>query len=80
MNLIHLKDCLGFTKLVIERKITGEIFNLVYPAHPTRKDYYQEYCLKHTLPIPEFVDALDSGKIISADKARRLYQFKASLN
>jgi nucleoside-diphosphate-sugar epimerase len=80
VNLIHLKDCLEFTKLVIERKITGEIFNLVYPTHPTRKDYYQDYCQKHNLPLPEFNDAPESGKIISADKAGQLYQFKAPLN
>lgn len=79
VNLIHLDDCVGFTKLVIEKKITNETFNLVNPDHPTRKDYYQGYCLREELSLPHFnLDNME-GKIVSSEKVNSLYSFKTSL-
>lgn len=80
VNLIDLKDCIGFTKLVIEKKLMNEIFNLVHPDHPVRRDYYQNYCLKNNLPLPEFIDSPESGKIISHAKVSQFYQFKSALD
>jgi len=79
VNLIHLDDCVGFTKLVIEKKITNEIFNLVNPDHPTRKDYYQGYCLREELSLPHFTLDNMEGKIVSSEKVNSLYSFKTSL-
>lgn len=76
VNLIHLDDCIGFTKLVLEEKLVSETFNLVSPNHPTRKVYYTDYCFKNNLPLPEFLDSEDSGKIISHKKVSRIYQFR----
>lgn len=80
VNLIHQEDTVGFTKLVIEKRLTQETFNLVSPDHPTRRDYYGGYCAENKLPLPEFKDALVPGKTISADKVSRLYEFKVRLN
>ena len=73
VNLIHLNDCVNFVELIIDKKLTGETFNLVNPAHPSRKDYYQGYCLKHNLPLPEFLDSSEEGKIISDLKTGQHY-------
>ena len=79
VNLIHLQDCISFTKLVIDKKLYGETFNLVHPEHPSRRDYYQSYCLKHNLPLPEFIDSFEDGKIISSSKVMNHYLFSTSI-
>lgn len=79
VNLIHLQDCIGFTKLVIEKKLSGEIFNLVHPQHPTRADYYSTYCLKNQLPLPEFSAEEIPFKIVTSRKTAAIYTFSQSL-
>jgi nucleoside-diphosphate-sugar epimerase len=79
VNLIHLSDCVGFTKFVINNKLTGEAFNLVNPEHPLRRDYYSNYCLKNNLARPGFIDTHENGKIVSSDKVMRQYQISASI-
>lgn len=76
VNLIHLEDCISFTKLVLENKLINETFNLVSPKHPTRKAYYTDYCQKNNLPLPEFLDSEALGKIISHEKVSKIYQFR----
>ena len=80
VNLIHLDDTVGFVKLVIEKKITGETFNFVSPDHPSRREYYQKYCANNNLPLPEFLDSPVPGKTISQNKASTFYQCKIGLN
>ena len=80
VNLVHLQDCIGFTKLVIDKKLFGETYNLAHPEHPSRKDYYSNYCLKHNLPLPEFSDLIENGKIISSTKVMLHYQFSTSIS
>jgi len=79
VNLIHLDDTIGFTKLVIEKKLFGETFNLVHPNHPTRSEYYEKYCHENHLPLPEFDSSGAKGKIVSAKKVSELYSFKRSI-
>ena len=76
VNLIHLDDCVGFTKLVLEKKLVNETFNLVSPNHPTREAFYTDYCQKNNLPLPEFLESETSGKIISHKKVSKIYQFR----
>lgn len=71
VNLIHLDDCVGFTKLVIKRKMTLELFNLVSPEHPLRRDYYK---------TAHFIDSKETGKLISSAKVMDRYQFLTSIN
>jgi nucleoside-diphosphate-sugar epimerase len=40
VNLIHLNDCIYMIKTIIEKEYWGELFNGVYPYHPTKKEYY----------------------------------------
>ncbi len=79
VNLIHLKDCVGFTKFVINNKLSGETYNLTSPEHPLRRDFYSEYCLKNNLPSPTFIDTYENGKIVSTEKVMKTYQMTASI-
>ena len=71
VNLIHLDDCISFTKMVIEKKLINETFNLVSPEHPLRRDYYL---------TADFIDSQEEGKIVSHLKVSKFYQIKKSLN
>jgi nucleoside-diphosphate-sugar epimerase len=42
VNLIHQTDVIRAVSMLINQKITGEIFNLCSPEHPTRKEYYNK--------------------------------------
>lgn len=79
VNLIHLEDCMAFTELVIKKELFGETYNLVHPDHPTRSDYYTDYCRRNSLPLPHFKTIESSGKTVSSQKAEAIYQFKAGL-
>ncbi len=78
VNLIHLDDCVGFTQLVIEKKLTGT-FNLVSDLHESRRHYYTKYCEDHSLPLPSFVDSSTAGKIVDNKKIKNHYVLKRPL-
>lgn len=79
VNLLHLDDAVGFTKLVIEDKLQNKTFNLVNPEHPTREAFYQSYARDHNLPIPEFDSSPSSGKTIISALVPAIYAFKVKL-
>ena len=82
VNLIHLDDCISIISSVIQKNWWGEIFNAVYPLHPTKKEYYHQVAAKKGLVLPKYAqNSTLSGKEISS---RRLiyvkkYDFKASI-
>lgn len=76
VNLLHLIDAVGFTEVVIEKKLMSEIYNVLSDDHPTREAYYSEYCRIHKLPLPEFDPKDDSVKAaIDNSEARKIYSF-----
>lgn len=79
VNLIHSLDAVGFVELVIENTIVNETFNLVYPSHPTRQEYYQSYCLANQLALPEFLPSTETGKVVTSHKVMELYEFKKDI-
>ncbi len=78
VNLVHLDDCIEVTKTIIQNKIQNEIFNVVSNDHPTREEFYTEYCLKNELPEPQFdQNDLSITEIVSNEKITKMYpQFK----
>ncbi|RZK37227.1 MAG: SDR family NAD(P)-dependent oxidoreductase [Pedobacter sp.] len=78
INLIHLDDCIGITKAIIEQKAFGNIYHGVTPNHPSRKDFYTKACLASGFEKPEFIDELlDWKQVESKNVASNLaYQFK----
>lgn len=78
LNLIHLDDCIGIIKTVIEKKISNEIINGVCEYHPTRREFYSITAEKLSLPKPEFSDGKEPHKIVKSKKISSLlnYQFK----
>lgn len=69
INLIHLDDCIGIIKNIIEKDIWGETFNAVTPFHPSRKNYYTQKATEMNLELPEFnSDKKSVGKTILSEK------------
>lgn len=69
INLIHLDDCIGIIKNIIEKDIWNEVFNAVTPFHPSRKNYYTQKATDMNLELPEFnSDRRSVGKTILSEK------------
>ncbi len=78
VNLIHLEDCIGIIKAVVNQQKWGEIFNACADAHPTRKTFYQAAARKLNLPEPTFIENQESEpvtKLISSQKLKNSLQY-----
>ncbi|RKR80873.1 nucleoside-diphosphate-sugar epimerase [Mucilaginibacter gracilis] len=78
VNLIHLDDCLGIIKLILERDVYGETYHAAAPQHPTKAEFYTEAAKNAGLAEPQFVDELLEWKVIDAEKLMQQlgYTFK----
>lgn len=82
INLIHLEDCIYLLTAIIENNWWNDIFNGVYPYHPSKKEYYTAEAIKRGLPIPEYLSTYPgkSGKLIKGDAfVAKNMQFKTPL-
>ena len=70
VNLIHGEEIIEIITKVIDKNIHG-IFNVVYPSHPTRKEYYEMQCVKRGLLACEFTED-GTGKIVNGSKISAL--------
>lgn len=74
INLIHLEDCINIISSIIKNNWWNELFNAVYPYHPTKKEYYTAEAQKRNLAIPTYANnKLVTDKIIDS---RRLIHVK----
>jgi len=74
INLIHLDDCIPIICSIVVNNWWNEIFNAVYPYHPSKKEYYSHEAQKRGLPVPTYLDnKYVKGKIIDS---RRLIHVK----
>lgn len=74
VNLIHQDDVVKFTKLVIEKNIQKETIEVVSDEHPTREQFYSDYCQDQNLPMPEF--SLEDHSVkppISSERLKHYY-------
>ncbi len=56
LNLIHLDDCIRIITTILRESYWNQIFNGVYPYHPSKKEYYTNEALKMGVTPPEFQD------------------------
>jgi len=52
INLIHRKDCILMIRTIVENGYWNELFNGVYPYHPTKHEYYAGEAKKRNIPPP----------------------------
>ena len=79
VNLVHQEDCLNAIFKLIEMKKDNSVWNVVYPDHPTKKDYYNRIAKERDLEVPQFDESGTSkGKKISSEKLIRELKFNFS--
>lgn len=82
INLVHRKDCIAAILTLISQPGTNTVYNLVYPHHPSRKEYYTKVAEKRGMPVPEFNDDEASlGKKVRSTKIKKElgFEFKHSI-
>jgi NAD dependent epimerase/dehydratase family enzyme len=83
INLIHLDDCIGIIKAIIEKEHWDSILNAVYPFHPTKKEYYTKTALKRGLIPPQYqIKSTKSYKLVDTCSPflNNNYTFLTTLN
>jgi nucleoside-diphosphate-sugar epimerase len=78
VNLIHLDDCIGIIKKVIEKEAWGEVFNCCADSHPSKRDFYSKSALSLGISVPEFLSSdITSNKVVANSKIKEIldYQF-----
>ncbi|TCK67694.1 nucleoside-diphosphate-sugar epimerase [Winogradskyella wandonensis] len=77
VNLIHKDDCIGIIQSIIEKQFWDATLNASFPYHPTKKEYYTNYCQKHNLQLPKFQTGNTSkGKIIDGSLLAQLLKYE----
>lgn len=69
INLIHLNDCILVLKAILKEAKWGEIFNVVYPEHPAKQQYYTNVAIAKGITPPVYtVSDKQQFKIIDSCK------------
>lgn len=66
VNLIHLDDCIGITKRLLQMERLPRCLNAVGPDHPSRAAFYTLAAEMQGLPIPEFIPEKLGWKIVGS--------------
>ena len=70
VNLVHLDDCIGAVKAVLDRQAKGEVFNVCAPAHPVRRVFYSAAARALGKRPPSFKDESIGYKIVNSGMLR----------
>lgn len=81
VNLVHREDVIAVILTVLENEVWDEIFNVCYPAHPTRSAYYIAQAETRQLSLPIFAFSEGLGKEINTSKLlqRLIFTYAHSL-
>jgi nucleoside-diphosphate-sugar epimerase len=79
INLIHLTDCVGLCKLLINAASIPKYLNAVAPDHPEKGNFYYLAAAKQGLSLPEFLEEKNQWKIVNSRYIDELgYQFEVN--
>ena len=77
INLIHLEDCIKIISEILKNGWWNEIFNGVYPYHPTKQQYYTSKAIENKFQIPEYELVNDKiGKTVASNRLINIKDFK----
>ena len=68
VNLVHREDVIAAIISILNQQIWDETFNVCFPKHPTRAEYYVEQAELRHLSLPSFTFSEGSGKEIASTK------------
>ena len=79
VNLVHQEDCINAIFKLIEKDKDNSVWNIVYPEHPSKEEYYSKIAKERDLQIPEFDHSEKSiGKKVSSNKLKNDLNFEFS--
>ncbi|WP_076456829.1 SDR family oxidoreductase [Zobellia uliginosa] len=77
INLIHLNDCIEIILQIVTKNWWAELFNAVFPYHPTKIEYYTLQAHKNRIQPPEYDnDTRAKGKLIHSQTLTNVKKFK----
>ena len=77
INLIHLNDCIQIILNILDKNWTNEMFNGVYPYHPSKQDYYTSKALKKGIQVPDYdANSPKKSKVIHSYNLTNVKGFK----
>ena len=76
INLVHLDDCIGVVKAIIDKQAFGTVYNVCAPHHPQRQEFYTRAAERSNLPVPTFKDELLNWKIVESSNVPLLLDYK----
>jgi nucleoside-diphosphate-sugar epimerase len=59
VNYVHREDVIGAILQVLENNLWDEVFNVVAPLHPTRKEVLENTCFKYGFSMPLFSEKFE---------------------
>lgn len=68
VNLVHREDVITAIFSILNHQVWNETFNVCFPNHPSRSEYYTSEATHRQLPLPIFTFSEGSGKEIDATK------------
>ena len=75
VNLVSRIDVIRAIELIIASNTRNEIFNVCYPDHPSRADYYTHQAHLKDLPPPSFSMGHEKGKQIDGSRIEKVLNF-----
>ena len=75
VNLVHRDDVIRAIIQLIHAEKTNVIFNVCYPNHPSREEYYTSCAIASNLAPPNFTKSIGIGKIVSSAKLEKELNF-----
>ena len=76
VNLVHREDVVNIVEILIEKGCSEEVYNIVAPIHPTKKELYQKWSNQQGLSGIEFVSNEVPQKTISPQKIIQELNYK----
>jgi nucleoside-diphosphate-sugar epimerase len=72
VNFVHRDDVVGVIYTVIRQGIQNQVYNVVAPQHPTRREIYARNAHDFGYALPEYAEsAVHNNKIVSSHKLLR---------
>ncbi|XLS29516.1 SDR family oxidoreductase [Flavobacteriaceae bacterium M23B6Z8] len=82
VNLVHRTDCMEIIQRIIEQEPKEKVFNVAYPSHPSKKEYYEREANRRKLEPPQFESSGYQGKCIESNLLMKAlaYNFQKDIN
>ncbi|MFK7785511.1 MAG: NAD(P)H-binding protein [Crocinitomicaceae bacterium] len=76
INFVHQGDCIEAIRLAVAKAAFSGTFNLVYPDHPSRQNYYSDAAKHYGLSAPHFEESDAVDRRVSSEKILNDSSFK----